>query len=170
MAEDAATQTITTDAGATDTGTPGPNPQDDVAKWKAMARKHEQQAKENAAAAQKLAAIEEASKTEAQKAADKMADYERRTVDAEQRALRYEVGVEKGVPTKLLRYLTGMTKDEIEANADQLLADFGPAAGTEATGGGPREALRPGASAAATSADPNRAINDRIRQAAGRKA
>lgn len=155
----------TPEPAAPDTETPDPKAEAD--KWKALSRKHEQQAKENAAAAQKLAAIEEASKTEAQKAADKMAEYERRTAEAETKALRYEVGVEKGIPTKLLRYLTGATKDEIEANADQLLADFGPATGPEPVTppSRPREALRSGTFPTVTP-DPVQAINDRIRQAA----
>ena len=165
MPDEAAPQTP--DPGTPDTGSPAPNPADEVAKWKAMSRKHEQTAKENAAAAAKLAAIEEASKTEAQKAADKMAEYERRTLDAELKALRYEVGVEKGIPTKLLRYLTGETKEEVEANATQLLADFGtdmePGPGQSRR---PKEGLRPGASPDAKP-DPIQAINDRIRQAAG---
>jgi hypothetical protein len=81
------------------------------------------------------------------------------------------VGVEKGVPTKLLRYLTGATKEELEANADQLLADFGPDTGasTQKPSGRPKEALRPGASPAAASPEPSQLINDNIRQAARRR-
>jgi hypothetical protein len=163
---DAATPT-TPEPAAPDTGNAAPDPAEEAAKWKAMARKWEGTAKDNSAAAQKLAAIEEASKSEQQKAADKMADYERRTQEAELKALRYEVGVEKGIPTKLLRYLAGATKDDIEANAEQLMADFGTGAAAEPASGRPREALRPGAVPTA-SPDGNQAINDRIRQAARR--
>lgn len=163
MPEEATPQTPTPDA----TDTAAPDFKAEADKWKAMSRRHEQQAKENAAAAQKLAAIEEASKTEAQKAADKMAEYERRTADAETKALRYEVGVEKGIPAKLLRYLTGATKEEIEANADQLIADFGAdtAPGNVAPLGRPKEALR-SVAVPQVSPDPASVINDRIRQAA----
>ena len=133
-----------------------------------IARKHEDRAKENFAAAQKLAAIEDAQKTESQRAADRIATLEREAADAKSTALRYEVGAEKGVPTKLLRYLTGSTKEELEANAAQLLADFGT--GTDpgkATHSKPREALRPGAAPGA-SPEPNAEINNRIREAARR--
>jgi len=137
-----------------------------------IARKHEDRAKENFAAAQKLAAIEESQKTESQKAADRIAALEREAADAKSTALRYEVGAEKGVPTKLLRYLTGSTKEELEANAAQLLADFGtgtdPGKAPGAQSARPKEALRPGAAPTA-SPDQKQLINDRIRQAAGRR-
>jgi hypothetical protein len=168
MPEDAAAQTATaqTDTGTqADTASAATDPAAEVAKWKALARKHEDQAKSNSAAAQKLAQIEEANKSEAQKAADRVTAAERTASEATLKALRYEVGIEKNVPSNLLRYLTGATKEELEANAAQLIADFG--ADTATTGGQarrPQEALRAGASA-----DPNQAINDRIRQAAGRR-
>lgn len=48
----------------------------EVEKWKALARKSETRAKENSAAAKRLAEIEEAGKTEAEKAADRIAKAE----------------------------------------------------------------------------------------------
>lgn len=154
-----------------DTGGQEPAQADEVAKWKAMSRKWEGQAKSNADAAQRLAAYEDAQKTEAQKAAERIAALERDANEARTKALRYEVGVEKGVPTKLLRYLTGATKEELEANAEQLLADFGPDTGASAQklSSRPKEALRPGASPAAASPEPSQLINDNIRQAARRR-
>ena len=50
---------------------------DEVAKWKAQSRKHEAEAKANAKAAEKLAAIE-ASKTELDKAAERASAAEAR--------------------------------------------------------------------------------------------
>ena len=44
-----------------------PDPAAEVAKWKAMSRKNEERAKENEAAAKRLAEIEEANKTESEK-------------------------------------------------------------------------------------------------------
>jgi hypothetical protein len=156
-------------AGATpDTGTGDSDWKAEAEKWKGLSRKHEAQAKENLAAAQKLAAYEESQKSESQKAADRMAVLEREVSEAKTTALRYEVGVEKGVPTKLLRYLSGSTKEELEANAAQLIADFGtgtdPSKGAGAQSGRPREALRPGAAPGANP-DPNAEINSRIREA-----
>jgi hypothetical protein len=161
------TGTPTPDPAAPDTA--APDPLEDVAKWKAMSRKHEAEAKTNAAAAKRLAEIEEAQKTDAQKAADKMADSERRAQEAEVRALRYEVGIERGIIPKLLRYLTGATREEIEASADQIAADFGADTASDAAKSTrPKEALRPGATPGATP-DPGQEINDRIREAAGRR-
>lgn len=54
----------------------GKDPQAEVEKWKALARKHEGVAKTNADAAKRLAEIEDAQKSEAEKAADKIAKAE----------------------------------------------------------------------------------------------
>jgi DNA-binding transcriptional regulator YiaG len=151
-----------------DTGSPPPDPdwKEEASKWKALSRKHEDNAKANAEAAKKLAEIEESQKTEAQKAADREAAEKARADAAELKALRYEVGVERKVPTHLIRYLSGTNREELEANADQLLVDFGAAEpGKPITGGRPKEALRAGASAI-TTPDPAQTINDRIREAA----
>lgn len=48
----------------------------EVEKWKTLSKKNETRAKENSAAAKRLAEIEEAGKTEAQKAADRIAKAE----------------------------------------------------------------------------------------------
>lgn len=57
----------------------------ELAKWKAMARKNEQAAKQNAKAAAKLAEIEEAGKSELEKAQAVAADAEQRAKAAEER-------------------------------------------------------------------------------------
>lgn len=89
--------------------------------WKAEARKWEQRAKDNSTAAARLAEIEEASKSEAKKVAerlkaaeDKAAAYEAREQIAGWKA---EVSAETGVPASALR---GSTKDEIAAHAAEL--------------------------------------------------
>lgn len=136
------------DAGSdTDDGKKGKDPAAEAAKWKALARKHEGQAKANAAAAAKLKEIEDAGKTETQKAADKAAELERRAADAETRALRYEVAAEKGLTISMAKRLVGTTKEEIEADADELLAELGKSGGSDADdkSARPREKLRPGA-------------------------
>ena len=62
--------------------------------WKAKSREWERKAKANAGAAQRLAEIEEANKTEAQKAAERLAKAEQTAKDAEARVLRREVALE----------------------------------------------------------------------------
>ena len=115
-------QTIETPIEATpDTGSE-PDLTEELAKWKAMARKHEGQAKSNADAAKRLAEIEEAQKTAEQKAADKAAEADAKAAKAEQELMRYRVAVRKGLPETLAKRLTGGTEEELEADADELLS------------------------------------------------
>lgn len=121
-------------------------------KWKALARKHEAQAKANADAAKKLKELEDADKSEAQKAADKAAEAEKRAQEAEMRALRLEVAAEKNLTPAQAKRLAGTTKEELEADADELLESFKPAESSEGDdksktgpGGRPKERLKPGA-------------------------
>lgn len=124
---------------------PKDEPNDELEKWKALAKKHEARAKENADAAQKLAALEEADKTELQKAADKAAEAEKRAEAAEARTLRLEVASEKGLTAAMARRLAGTTREELEADADELLTSFKPAEGNgDKPPGKPTESLKGG--------------------------
>ena len=93
--------------------------------WKAEARKWESRAKQNLAdakanegAAQRLAEIEEAQKTEAQKAQERLDAAEKRASELELKAMRAEVAATKGVPVGLL---SGGSQEELEASADALI-------------------------------------------------
>lgn len=108
-------------------------------KWKALSRKNEQLARENAEKAKRFDEFEEASKSELQKAIDRAAAAEKRAADAEAARVRSEIARTKGVDAELLQ---GSTEDELNAFADQLLAWRGadqPAAprssGTDAPSG-----------------------------------
>jgi hypothetical protein len=70
-------------------------------------------------AADRLAQIEEANKSEAEKAAARADAAEKRAAELEVKALRAEVAAAKGVPVALL---TGSTQEELEAAADALIA------------------------------------------------
>lgn len=96
--------------------------------WKAEARKHEARAKENLArakaneeAAKRLAEIEEANKTEAEKTAERLAKLEAENQSYKQReqqaTWRAEVAKATGVPADVLR---GSTLEEIQAHAETL--------------------------------------------------
>lgn len=122
----------------------GKDLQAEVDKWKALARKHETNAKANADAAKRLAEMEEADKTEAQKAADKAAEAEKRAQEAETRALRLEVAVSKGLTPSQAKRLVGATKEELEADADDFLESIKPADDKGKPPGGPRERLSGG--------------------------
>lgn len=98
----------------------------------AQSRKWESRAKENSAAAKRLAELEDASKTDAEKVADavkraeeaeaKVADYERR---AERASVVSEVAAAKGVDADWLSRMAGDTREDIEANADFLASKLG---------------------------------------------
>ena len=92
--------------------------------WKAKSREWEKRAKENKAAADKLAELEEAQKTEQQKLAERLAEAERKAAEAELKAARSEVAREKGVPAELL---VGSTAEELAEYADKLLTFRGEA-------------------------------------------
>lgn len=89
--------------------------------WKAEARKWEQRAKQNADAATRLTEIEEASKTEAERQAERLAALEATVKEYETReqiaTWKTEVAEATGVPAIAL---AGSTKEEIEAHAATL--------------------------------------------------
>ena len=90
--------------------------------WKAEARKHEARAKENAGAAAKLAAIEEASKTESQRLSDRAEAAEKRAAVLELSAMRSTVALEHGLPADLVDRLRGDTAEALAEDAKNLMA------------------------------------------------
>jgi hypothetical protein len=113
---------------ATDAKSDAPKPTETVDFWKSKAREQEKRAKDNADAARRLAEIEEASKTEAQKAADRLATAEKSAADATAALARLEVALDKGLTPSQAKRLVGTTREELEADADELLKDIGDAA------------------------------------------
>ena len=103
-----------------DTAAPVEAAQPDV-DWKALARTWEKRAKENADAATRLAEIENANKTAAQKQAEAFDAARQEAATATAQLLRYEVAADKGVPPNLVRFLTGTSRDEIEESAAALM-------------------------------------------------
>jgi hypothetical protein len=104
-----------------------PKPSETVEFWKTKAREQEKRAKDNAAAATRLAELEEAQKTQAQKDADRLATETSRAEAAEAALLRYEVATETGVPANAMKFLTGSTREEIQASAKDVLELIGDA-------------------------------------------
>lgn len=137
-----------------DMGEQGPDWQAEAEKWKALARKHEGASKTNAEAAKELAKIREADKTEGQLAAERALEAEKRAVAAETTSLQLEVALDKAPEgmsvaqiRKLAKRLTGNTREDFEADAEELFADFAPVESEREadTPRRPRERLRPGA-------------------------
>lgn len=97
--------------------------------------------------------LAEATKSEQEKAAEKAAAAERRATEAEKTALRIEVALDKapeGMPVaqirKLAKRLAGDTREELEADADELFADFAPDDdAAKEPKRRPQERLKPGA-------------------------
>lgn len=116
------------------------------------ARKAEAEAKAARDELAKLKADLEGGKSDAERMAMKVAELEQRANEADGRALRAEVAQAKGLTAAQARRLQGATKEELEADADELLSAFKPAEGagdegstttTRPTAGRPREQLRP---------------------------
>lgn len=110
-----------TDAPAQDAPTETPaKPETD---WKAEAKKWESRAKENKSAADKLAEIEEANKTEAQKAADRLAAAEKDAASARSEALRLRVAAKFGIGDEDADlFLTGGDEQTLTRQAERLSA------------------------------------------------
>lgn len=160
----------------------------EAAKWKdvslkaeARANKAAATAKANAGAAQKLAAIEDANKTEIQRATDRAVQAEERATQAEGRYHRTLAAAQHEIPPSLIDLITGSTEDEITASAEALAAAINEratdiASATARANGlqpqrpqstRPVESLRPGAVPA--SAPDNNDPNAWIRAAVGRR-
>lgn len=97
--------------------------------WKAMARKWERLAKENADKAKSFDELQEASKTELEKAQEAKVKAERELGEyrakAEREALRSKVAKMTGLPASLV---FGSDEEEMEANAKATIAWARPSA------------------------------------------
>ncbi len=107
-------------------------------KWKAFSRKHEGQAKANADAAKRLAEIEEASKSEAEKITERAATAEKAAAERAAELARLRVAMRKGLTETQAKRLIGDTEEALEADADELLASFQREEAEESKGGTPR--------------------------------
>ncbi len=115
------------------------------------------EAKANADAARRLAALEESQKTEAQRLAERAEAAEKQAQQAQRELSRLRVISESGLPTNLHKFVVGDDEDELRANARELLAQFSAEKRTVDVGLGPRNP-------AAQPAD----MNDLVRRLAAR--
>lgn len=95
-----------------------------VAKLRAEAAKYRTEAKANAEAAGRLATIEQSQKSDQERAAEAQQQATTRAVDAEARALRLEVAFEKGLTPAQAKRLVGSSREELEADADEIIVEF----------------------------------------------
>lgn len=150
--------------------------EDEASKWKALSRKHEQTAKQNKTAADRLAELEEAQKSEAQKLADRAAAAEQRAVAAERLHTRTLAAAQHELEPDLIPYLHGDTEEDITASAETLArvinervakavqAQQPPAGNGLSQMRRPVESLRPGGAPAGSSgsADRNQMFRDAV--------
>lgn len=92
--------------------------------------------KENETRRLKLKDYEDRDKSEQQKLEERATTAEGRVTAAELKVARYEVAAEVGLPLKYAARVQGSTKEELEADAKQLMKDFGLAGGEDEGGAG----------------------------------
>lgn len=111
-----------TDAPVTpDTDAPQPKPTETVDFWKQKAREQEARAKANAKAAERLAEIEEANKTEAEKTAERLAAAETAAAQARSEALRLRIASRFQIDDEDADlFLTGTDEETLIKQAERL--------------------------------------------------
>lgn len=110
--------------------------------WRAEAKKWESRAKENKTAAERLAQLEESQKSEQQKLMERAEAAERERDEVRTEALRLRIAHEKGLTPRQAARLRGSSEEELTADADALLEEFGtngPRRPTGDVGQGPRD-------------------------------
>lgn len=94
----------------------------EAAKWKALARKHEDQAKANADKARRLDALEEAAKSEQQKLTEAAEKARKEAADTAAELARMKAAVKHGLAEADLELLANVPADQVEARAELLAA------------------------------------------------
>jgi len=167
---------------AGDQGKPAeaPDPEAELAKWKALARQHENkhlaalgfkskdEIEQLRTAAQKYAEFEDSQKSEIQRANEQAQTYQQQLEQERTTNARLLAAAAHGIPPELIGSIGGSTPEEINANAEALAkwhaattAASGPVAPQR-----PVESLTPGAAPASSSGE---ATPDQwIRRLAGR--
>lgn len=126
------------------------DPAAELAKWKALSRKHEKAAQSFET---RLREIEDRDKTEAQRLAERAEAAERAAAEREAELRRYRVGTAKGLPADLIERLRGDSDDDLAADADKLLGLLPAPVQPRATGA-PDQGARTDLSNAALNGDP----------------
>lgn len=116
-------ETPTPDAPPAQEAPAEPTPPVDETDWKAEARKWEQRAKENKTAADRLAELEEANKSELEKATEKALAAEKAAEQARADALRLRVALKHGISDEDAdEFLHGTDEETLTRQAKRLTA------------------------------------------------
>lgn len=98
----------------------------------------------------KIKAFEDAQKTEAEKTTEALAEAQRKAAQLELEIMRRDVATDKGVPPSLAKFLSGDSREALEAIADELMSGVGqirkPAPdlkqGQQSSNSGPKQLAR----------------------------
>jgi hypothetical protein len=126
--------------------------------------------KDAEAKAARLDQLEESQKSESQKLAEQLRSQEERAARAEADAARLRVAMEKGLTPAQAKRLVGSTDEELEADADELLASFATPDAGERSPAAPRrptESLRSGGDPTVNTPDQNDPLLAALRGAVG---
>lgn len=149
----------------------------EATKWKAMARQHENkhlgalgfkskdEIEQLRTSAQKYQEVEDAQKTEIQKATERAQNFEQKLADMQATNARLLAAASHNIPPELIDLLGSGTDEEINARAEVLAERLKPATPVPAPQR-PVESLTPGAAPASSAADTT--PDQWIRQLAGR--
>jgi hypothetical protein len=140
-------------------------PEQEIAHWKEMARKNEARARENRDKALRFDAIEEANKTELQRATERAERAEKLAEETRAQSFRVAAIAQYELPADIAPLLQGATEDEINASAEgfariinervqALTSRNGNGQPERQTGGRPIEMMRPGAAPSNQSSAP----------------
>lgn len=103
--------------------TPAETTIQDGTDWKAEARKWEQRAKENTAAAKRLAELEDAQKSEQERLAERLQTAEQAAMQAKAEAARYRIAARHGITEDDAQlFLTGTDEETLARQAEAFAA------------------------------------------------
>lgn len=123
MSDQATSENTDQSAEQPPTGEPKTFDADYVKKLRDEAAKYRTEAKANAGAAQRLAQIEEANKTEVQKATDRLAVAEKDAADARREALKFKIASKFQIGDEDADlFLTGTDEESLTKQAQRLTA------------------------------------------------
>jgi hypothetical protein len=156
-----------TDTSDTDTDDEPDTGNDEVEKWKRMARKHEARAKAALAEIDKVKAdAESANRSDLDKLQSTVEDLRKDLAGERRKTMVAEIAAERGLSAAQAKRLSGTTREELESDADDIVEAFGIKAkpakgdddepakgdtngsdgdGAKPPAGKPKEKLRPGA-------------------------
>src|ERR1044072_9472098 len=83
-------------------------------------------------ATDKVRTSEDRDKTEQQRLEERATTAESRASAAETKLMRFEIALDKGIPSRLINRLQGSTRAEVEQDADNLMQEFGLGEGGQA--------------------------------------